>query len=78
MKRGTTAKGGSAFADDNVTNYRLIQPLGDRTIYHIEMPATGSNAAGVVILLLILIGICVAAFVFHQQGRLKFLSAQEA
>ena len=74
MERGK----GVAFADDNLTNYRLIQPQGDRTIYHVEMPSAGSNAAGVVILLLILIGICVAAFVFHRQGRLVFKSAQEA
>lgn len=76
MQRGVGET--KAMSSANPTNYRLIQPLGDRTIYHIRMPATGSNAAGVVILLLILIGICVAAFIFHKQGRLVFRSATEA
>jgi len=67
-----------AMSASNPTNYRLIQDLGDRTIYHISMPATGSNAAGVVILLLILIGICVAAFIFHRNKRLQWNTEEEA
>ena len=77
MQRGL-ADGSNVFASDNVSNFRLIQDLGDRVIYDIEVPEAGSSAAGVVILLLILIGICVAAFIFHKNGRLVFRSEAEA
>lgn len=81
MVKGTdAAPGPSAFAADNVSNYRLIQERGNREIYHIvePRPQGGSGAAGIVILLLLLIGLCVAIFVFHKKGNLKWIPSEEA
>jgi len=72
-----------SFPDDSMgilpTNYRLIQERGNRTIYHIvePRPQGGSGAAGIVILLLLLIGLCVAIFVFHKKGNLKWIPSEE-
>jgi hypothetical protein len=64
----------------NPTNYRLIQARGNREIYHIvePRPMGGNGTAGIVILLLLLIGLCVALFVFYKKGNLKWIASEEA
>jgi hypothetical protein len=70
MIRGN-ADGTDKFGAD-VSNWREIQPLGDRVVTHIVMPPSGGSAAGVVILLLILIGLGIGmAFCYHK-GHLKW------
>jgi len=57
--------------DYPVSNWRLIQKLGDRTVYHIvEQPRGGGGTAGIVILILILIGVGIGLFLCHRQGKL--------
>lgn len=73
MQRGT-ASGSDKFGP-SVTNWRLIQPLGDRVITHIVMPQRGGGSAGVVILLLILIGMCIGIAVCYKQEKLVWVSA---
>lgn len=73
MLRGTAANGGSDKFGADVSNWREIQPLGNRIVYHIVNPARGGGGtAGIVILLLILIALVGVLVYLKLQGKLKY------
>jgi hypothetical protein len=60
-------------------NWRLIQPLGDRTVYHIYMPENDpGHRAGIIVLAIILAFACLVCIVGKYTKRITFGSEEEA
>ena len=64
MKRGQ----GTYFAPDNLTNYRLIQPLGDRVVTHIEDGGRGGGPI-MIILIVIIVILLIATIVCWKKAK---------
>lgn len=59
-------------------NWRLIQPLGDRTVYHIYMPSNSpGQRAGVIVLAIIVVVMCLVCIVGKVSKKIQFVAVSD-